>query len=102
MPSPQYEHFKFNVGDLVQPVSIAFGFDTPRNSFTSRGTPVMQVIERIYQECPGGVQLFYKVRGYFGEASAYDPELVMFNEIELLLYHAAVDDEVTDAAEVTE
>ena len=94
MASPQYEHFKFKVGDFVQPVSVTLGFGKRRPFFSKdRGTPAMQIIERLYQECPGGVQLHYKVRAYFGEAAGYAREIDTFNEIELVPYTTPADDE---------
>lgn len=88
MSKPQYDHFQFKVGDFVQPVSVTLRFRDGKSGFFSRerGTPVMQVIERVYQECPGGVQLHYKVRGYFGEAAGYARDIDTFNEIELVAY----------------
>ena len=94
MASPQYEHFKFNVGDFVQPVSVALGFRKRHPFFSQdRGTPAMQVVERIYQEFLGGVQLYYRVRAYFGEAEGYAREVDTFNEIELLPYTPPAGDE---------
>ena len=43
---PVYEHFKFKIGDFVQQKVSA-----------DHQSRKMQVIERMYQECPGGVQL---------------------------------------------
>lgn len=83
MSLPQYEHFKFQVGDFVQPVSVNLDFGK-QFKLAGKGPPILQVVERIYQECPGGVQLHYKVRPYFGEASGYARELDTFNEIELV------------------
>lgn len=48
---PKYEHFKFEIGQFVQQ-RISADLDIRR----------MIVVERIYQECPGGVQLHYKCR----------------------------------------
>ena len=48
---PVYEHFKFQIGQLVQQ-RVSAGFDCR----------MMIVIERVYQQCPGGVQLHYKCR----------------------------------------
>ena len=45
-----YEHFAFKIGDIVQ-LKVHCG-ETNRK---------MQIIERLYVECPGGVQLFYSV-----------------------------------------
>ena len=43
---PFYEHFEFKIGDFVQQKISA-----------DHQARKMQVIERMYQECPGGVQL---------------------------------------------
>lgn len=48
---PTYEHFKFAIGQFVQQKLNA---DCPDRK--------MIVIERLYQECPGGVQLHYRCR----------------------------------------
>ena len=48
---PKYEHFKFSVGDFVQQRINA---DSDHRK--------MIVVERIHQECPGGVQLHYRCR----------------------------------------
>jgi len=50
---PKYEHFKFNLGDFVQP-KILDG--------TTNINRKMQIVERMVQECPGGIQLHYKCR----------------------------------------
>jgi hypothetical protein len=49
---PKYEHFKFELGQFVQ-LKIHDGMGSARKC---------QVIERLVQECPGGVQLHYKCR----------------------------------------
>ena len=95
MALPQYEHFKFSVGDFVQPVSIRLEFGKKKGwgLMGEKGRPIMQIVERLYQECPGGVQLHYKVRSYFGEAGGYAREIDTFNEIELVGYVAPADTE---------
>ena len=65
---PKYEHFEFQIGDIVQQKIAA--------NHTNRK---MVVIERIYQECPGGVQLHALCRHIGGEGSR-------FIECELELY----------------
>ena len=50
---PKYDHFKFEIGDFVQHV-VSRGRESRK----------MQIIERWYQECPGGVQLHYSCRAY--------------------------------------
>jgi hypothetical protein len=95
--SPQYKHFKFKVGDFVQPVSVTLGFGKKQPFFSQqRGTPAMHVVERLYQECPGGVQLSYKVRAYFGEAAGYTREYDTFNEIELVPYTPPADEKTEE------
>ena len=96
MARPQYEHFKFGVGEFVQPASVKLSFGSKKKStFFSkeRGTPAFQIVERLYQECPGGVQLHYKVRPYFGEAAGYGREIDTFNEIELVGFTAPADED---------
>ena len=99
MALPQYEHFKFSVGEFVQPASVKLSFGSQKKSplfSKERGTPAFQIIERLYQECPGGVQLHYKVRGYFGEAAGYAREIDTFNEIELVPYPPPADDKAEE------
>jgi hypothetical protein len=71
---PKYEHFKFSIGDSVQPKIMADARHMHRH---------MQIVERLYQECPGGVQLHYRCRcaGLIGT-------LVDFIEIEIEPYVA--------------
>lgn len=95
MSLPQYEHFKFSVGEFVQPASVKLSFGSKKKStffLKERGTPAFQIVERLYQECPGGVQLHYKVRSYFGEAGGYSREIDTFNEIELVALEAPDED----------
>lgn len=93
MNLPHYEHFQFAVGEFVQPKAVGLEFGKARGLrlMGGRGRPAMQIVERLYQECPGGVQLHYKVRSYFGEAGGYSREIDTFNEIELTAYVAPVD-----------
>jgi hypothetical protein len=95
MALPQYEHFKFSVGEFVQPASVKLSFGKKKSPLFSkeRGTPAFQIVERLYQECPGGVQLHYKVRPYFGEAAGYGRDIDTFNEIELVAFAAPADDD---------
>lgn len=50
---PRYEHFKFEVGAFVQAKILGDARHHHRK---------MQIVERLYQECPGGVQLHYGCR----------------------------------------
>ena len=76
---PKYEHFKFAIGDFVQPRIMADARHMHRR---------MQIVERLYQECPGGVQLHYKCRcvGLIGT-------LVPFVEIEIETYTEQIPEE---------
>lgn len=71
---PKYEGFKFEVGQLLM---SAFQAGEERLFAVSD----YQVIERIYRECPGGIQLFYVCRPR--EAAMCNVRLVELNEIEL-------------------
>ncbi len=48
---PKYEHFAYELGAFVQ-----------LKTQSDLNNRKMQILERIVQECPGGVQLHYKVR----------------------------------------
>ncbi len=52
--------------------------------------PVFQIIERIAQECPGGVQRHYRCRGYvadkYGDGASHLTEVFQFLEHELTLF----------------
>jgi hypothetical protein len=65
-----YTGFKYNVGDLVQAI----------NDEKAASILPMQIIERHYQECPGGIQLHYFVR----RSDKYNTGYVKYNEIELI------------------
>ena len=72
---PSYEAFEFEIGDDVQHVSAK----------DDRFDPVrMLVVERRYQECPGGVQLEYVCRRMSLGMPA--DHLAIFNEVELETY----------------
>lgn len=78
MSLPKYEHFKFDVGQFVR--SSFCALDEQRsNSDILRDT--YQIVERMYQECPGGVQLHYLCRPQGFLASK---EYIRLNEIELI------------------
>jgi hypothetical protein len=62
-----------------------------RNGYVPKPTicvPVFQVVERIAQECPGGVQRLYVCRGYiadkYGDGAAHISEQCKFLEHELM------------------
>ena len=70
---PRYEHFKFEIGDFVQLKQLA------GMSITTRK---MIVVELMYQECPGGVQLHCRCRniGFAGLVAYVEIELEPFAE----------------------
>lgn len=79
MSLPKYEHFKFSVGQFVRSSFCAL-----REQMGSRERleSTYQIVERTYQECPGGVQLHYLCRP---SASIWnDKGYVRLNEIELI------------------
>lgn len=73
MASPVYEHFKFEIGQFVTSAHDAF--------WKSQSPRIFQIVGRLYQECPGGVQLQYTVRQQerFMSNDSYE----RYNEIEL-------------------
>ncbi len=72
---PKYEHFKFSVGQFVVSSFCAVNPKRRNEALT------YQIIERMYQECPGGVQLHYLCRS----SEVFNREqLVRYNEIELM------------------
>jgi len=78
--------FQFAIGDLVQTKLAAASFqaiaDLSGKCIVSRTVPLpLMVIERIAQECHGGVQLQYRVRG----ADKLESTALM-NELELERY----------------
>lgn len=70
---PKYEHFKFAIGDIVM---------LKQSKATSKFGHGMMVVERLYQECPGGVQLHYICRneGFADPRRYLEIELVPFVE----------------------
>ena len=85
---PKYEHFKFELGQIVQ----------QRINAESDGRR-MFIMERMVQECPGGVQLNYKCRPQRecpqsfleNELEDYKPDNVMSSaEVEAMLLARAV------------
>ena len=78
---PIYDHFRFQVGEFVQSSFVTVQRDKLKRSSSDILRDTFQIVERIYQECPGGVQLHYTVRpiSFLGG----DRNYVRFNEIEL-------------------
>ena len=54
----KYEGFKYEIGDFVSPVIPDNFFE--RTLFEE--SPIFRVCGRLYEECPGGVQLHYACR----------------------------------------
>lgn len=71
------EFFKFKVEEILQ-VSAQNG----------RGLILVQVVERMIQECPGGVQFHYTCRIHHEDSLGIN--YVKFNEIELKEYDSEV------------
>ena len=91
---PVYPHFKFEIGQFVETAHGAESrrVDRPNNQYS---TDRMQVLERIYQECPGGVQLHYICRPQGFWIANRDP--IRLNEIELV----AIEDQQIAKAPIT-
>lgn len=70
MGYPVYEHFKFQIGQFVMSAFDGLQAARIRKTLDNGGQRpyhlpprvYFQIVERKYQECPGGVQLFYAVR----------------------------------------
>jgi len=75
---PVYEHFDFQIDDMVQ-LQVHCGEPTRK----------MQIVERLYVECPGGVQLFYSV-----VQSGHTPQKFLENTLEP---YAQTQHEITEA-----
>ena len=78
MSLPKYSHFKFEVGQFVR--SSFCALDEKRSSSEMLGD-TYQVVERMYQECPGGVQLHYLCRP---QGFLSSKEYMRLSEIELI------------------
>ena len=79
---PKYEHFRFEVGAFVQ-----------QRINADQDWRKMIIMERVYQECPGGVQLHYRCRPI-----REVPQLYLENELEDYKPDLAASDE--DIAEM--
>lgn len=67
--------FDFRIGDVVKHKLDAEGFG-----------PYLMIVERLFQECPGGHQIHYKARTWGAHSPRHLPpggEVRLFNEIEL-------------------
>lgn len=80
MSLPKYEHFQFEVGEFVLPAFCALHMNDDKSKKEQLHHAFL-IVERMYQECPGGVQLHYLCRpqALFGSR-----EYIRFNEIELI------------------
>lgn len=73
--------FKFKIGDVLQMAH------TPYRARSSR----LHVVERLLQQCPGGVQLHYRCRAFVGDGNC-GRELTQLVETELQLSEPFGDD----------
>lgn len=82
--------FKFKIGELVQiqilPIVIKMKKDD-RLSWLSAKTEIgkFRIVERILQECPGGIQRIYVVRS-ISETGHIGADYIKLNEIEIKPY----------------
>jgi len=79
MSLPIYGAFRFEVGQFVQSK-----FSTIDGSGPNAPRDCYQILERIYQECPGGIQLHYVCRRQGGAFGMRDNAAIRLNEIELV------------------
>ncbi len=74
------DHFRFKIGDIVQ--SRASG--RLKNACIPQA---LEIVERLVQECYGGVQAHYKVRAHTADAKngaiGFHPDLFLFTEPEV-------------------
>lgn len=84
MRDDQAMGFKFEIGDLVQSVGQIKAAKLSRDG----GDPqVHQVLERIWQQCPGGVQRHYVIRSHasgFARGAVSSDDCIRVLEIELV------------------
>jgi hypothetical protein len=80
MSLPTYGSFKFEVGEFVQSSYVNVQRDMKAKHIHKE---VFQVVERLYQECPGGVQLHYLCRPQAMIFNGGQRDYVRLNEIEL-------------------
>ena len=76
-----YKGFKFAIGDHVSCVKPE-GWKPARSVFSTISGDRLLIVQRVYQECPGGIQLHYDCRVIHGDGAIAD-RLIQFNEIEL-------------------
>ena len=76
--------FKWSVGDVVSPkFTIAVAGEVERGWFRQPAAFKLHVVERLYQECPGGVQRHYTCRPIDAGTGTPHTKTLQFNEIEL-------------------
>jgi|TARA_B100000809_G_C14942329_1_gene460887 hypothetical protein len=78
---PVYDHFLYEVGQFVLSSFVALpGGEKDRAEGLIRDC--YQIVERSYQECPGGIQLHYLCRphGFMRDKNT----MIRLNEIELI------------------
>lgn len=96
MASELDRFFKFEIGAMVQHVGADAQYLTTKQSAP---TPLV-VLERQLQECPGGVQVHYRVRGHnLCEApNLLEHELMLFPSREAFAKRAAEREEMEAVA----
>lgn len=79
--------FKWKVGDVVMPKFAIVQEDTNDDwrSLYKNEDMRLHIVERLYQECPGGVQRHYDCRPMSSKGIPH-MKYIRFNEIELKSY----------------
>lgn len=76
--------FKWKVGDVVSPkFSTQEKEDEATGWLRNRNSIKLHIVERLYQECPGGVQRHYICRPIDYTGGTPHVKCIQFNEIEL-------------------
>lgn len=78
--------FKFKIGDLLQMKAVSVFLTSQPAYERSRGCFPLMVTTRTCEECPGGAQIHYTVRGIGGDMNG-----VRLHEMELEPYVAPVE-----------
>lgn len=73
--------FKFKIGENVTTV---FYKETEKKEFFGRRNVTGFIVERMLQECPGGIQRHYLCRLSSSDGGDCGKDYVRFNEIELI------------------
>lgn len=84
--------FKFKVGDVLQAIFTPKTIEKDEEPSWVRAKEVfkLHVIERLYQECPGGIQRHYICRPITAKDGSPHIKYIQFNEIEVVAYEEPV------------